>query len=320
MFRSFSPSLVGIETKNHLIDEALENSGLLFGEGCALRRDHVFNARFKQRDQIELAFAHDSAICFNQRSLCFVQSKKHAPLLEKRGVRGIQIFGGMGDGLEQPAAERNYLADVVANRKYDAAAKTIVDFVARAIFIARLHQSALQQLAARIAVVERPFQKCIPTVRRKTKLAILCDLFVDSTIFQVVAGCFPERFFQKIFLEPLRRLGKELEQRPSRFMLSIFIRGGAFLDNRNAHTCRQSSHGRWKIEMFVFHHEPENASADSAAKAMKRLTLRTDVKRRRFFLVKRTERLEISAGPFQRKIRADHLDDVVGGRDLLYGF
>ena len=72
--------------------------------------------------------------------------------------------------------------------------------------------------------------------------------------------------------------------------------------------------------MFVFHHEPENASADSTAKAMKRLTLRIDMKRGRFFLMKRAEGLEICAGPFQRKIGANHLDDVVGGRHLLYGF
>ena len=53
---------------------------------------------------------------------------------------------------------------------------------------------------------------------------------------------------------------------------------------------------------------------------MKRLPLWINVKRRRFFLVEWTERLEISAGPLHREIRADHLDDVVGGRDLLYGF
>jgi hypothetical protein len=102
-------------------------------------------------------------------------------------------------------------------------------------------------------------------------------------------------------------------------MLPIFVRGRAFLDDWNADARRQFSHGRWKIEMLVFHHEPENASADPAAKAMKRLALRIDMKRRRFFLMKRTERLEICAGPFQWKIRPDHLDDVVGGRDLLYG-
>jgi len=112
----------------------------------------------------------------------------------------------------------------------------------------------------------------------------------------------------------------EFEQRAARFMLSIFVRGRAFFDNRNANTGRQFSHGRRKIEVLVFHHEPENASPDAAAEAMKCLALRIDVKRRRFLLMKWTERLEICAGPFQRKIRADHLDDVVGGRDLLYGF
>ena len=53
---------------------------------------------------------------------------------------------------------------------------------------------------------------------------------------------------------------------------------------------------------------------------MKRLTLRIDMKRRRFFLMKWTERLEICAGPFQWKIGADDFDDVIRGRDLLYGF
>jgi hypothetical protein len=72
--------------------------------------------------------------------------------------------------------------------------------------------------------------------------------------------------------------------------------------------------------MFVFHHEPENASTDPTAEAMKRLALRIDVKRRRFFLMKRAEGLKICAGPFQGEIGADHLDNVVGGRDLLYGF
>src|SRR5256885_14793310 len=102
-------------------------------------------------------------------------------------------------------------------------------------------------------------------------------------------------------------------------MLLILIRGRAFLDNWNAGARGQFSRGRRKIEMFVFHHEPKNASADPAAKAMKRLALRIDMKRRCFFLMKRTERFEICAGPFQWKIRPDHLDDVIGGRDLLYG-
>jgi len=44
------------------------------------------------------------------------------------------------------------------------------------------------------------------------------------------------------------------------------------------------------------------------------------MKRRSFFLMKWTECLEICAGSFQWKVRPDHLDNVVGCRDLLYGF
>src|SRR5260370_1068196 len=78
---------VGIEAKNNFIDEALQNPGLLFGEGGPLRHDHVFDAGFKQRDQVELAFAHDRAVCFNQRPFGFMESKKHAPFLKERRFR-----------------------------------------------------------------------------------------------------------------------------------------------------------------------------------------------------------------------------------------
>lgn len=69
--------------------------------------------------------------------------------------------------------------------------------------------------------------------------------------------------------------------------------------------------------MLVFHDETENASPNAAAEAVKGLTLRADVKRRRFFLMKWTERFEIRAGALQREIRADDFDNVIGGCDLL---
>jgi hypothetical protein len=103
-------------------------------------------------------------------------------------------------------------------------------------------------------------------------------------------------------------------------MLSIFLRPAAFLDDWNADSGGQFSDRRWEIDMFVFHHEPKNASPNAAAKTVERLTLRTDMKRRCLFLMKRTERLEICPGALERKIRADYFDDVVRRRDLLNCF
>src|SRR5439155_1185478 len=91
------------------------------------------------------------------------------------------------------------------------------------------------------------------------------------------------------------------------------------LDHGNAGARGQFVHGGWEIDMFVIHHEPENAPAHAAAETMKRLPLRTDVERGRFLLVKRAERFEVRARAFEREIRPDHVDDIVRGGDLLDG-
>ena len=69
--------------------------------------------------------------------------------------------------------------------------------------------------------------------------------------------------------------------------------------------------------MLVIHHEPEEAPACAAAKAMERLPARAHDERRRFLLMKWAERLEIRSRAFERKIGADYFDDVVCGGDLL---
>jgi hypothetical protein len=69
--------------------------------------------------------------------------------------------------------------------------------------------------------------------------------------------------------------------------------------------------------MFILHDEPENASANATAKTVKRLALGTDMKGRRFFLMKWTERFEIRARALQREVSADDFNDIVGRRNLL---
>jgi len=81
-------------------------------------------------------------------------------------------------------------------------------------------------------------------------------------------------------------------------MLSIFIAAGTFFEDRNSNASGQFSDRRRKIDVFILHHEPKNASADAAPETVKRLPLRTDMEGWGFFLMKRTERFEICAGPF----------------------
>jgi hypothetical protein len=109
----------------------------------------------------------------------------------------------------------------------------------------------------------------------------------------------------------------QLQQRSPRFVLSIFISAATLFDDGNTDPRGEFSHGGWKIDVLVFHDEPENAPADATAEAMKGLALGADVKRGRFFLMKRAERLEVRARAFQRKIGTDHFDHVIRGGDLL---
>jgi hypothetical protein len=50
---------------------------------------------------------------------------------------------------------------------------------------------------------------------------------------------------------------------------------------------------------------------------VERLPLGTDMEGGRLFLMKWAKRFEIRAGAFERKIRTDHPDDVVGRSDLF---
>ena len=121
-------------------------------------------------------------------------------------------------------------------------------------------------------------------------------------------------------MEPFGRFRVQFEKGATRFMLSIFGRACAPLfDYGNAHPRRKLAYGRREIDVFIIHQKAKGSAADPAAKTVKCLALRTNMKGRRLFLMKGAERFEARARAPKRKIRADHLDDVIGSGDLLDG-
>src|SRR3712207_7840973 len=69
--------------------------------------------------------------------------------------------------------------------------------------------------------------------------------------------------------------------------------------------------------LFRSHYEPEDAPADTAAEAVKRLPLRADVKRRALLLVERTERLKTRARPLEWKVRSEEHTSELQSRQYL---
>lgn len=118
-------------------------------------------------------------------------------------------------------------------------------------------------------------------------------------------------------MKPLGRARVQFEQCAPRFILPIFVASTPVFDHRNANARAKFAHRFGKIDVLVFHDKAKNPSADAAPEAVEGLPLRAHVKRRRFFLMKRAQGFEISARSLNRKIRADHLDDVIRRSDLF---
>ena len=70
--------------------------------------------------------------------------------------------------------------------------------------------------------------------------------------------------------------------------------------------------------MIKKHDEIKDAPSFAAPETVKRLTIRTDDKRWRFFTVERTKPLKIPPGFFERHTLADKVDDVEAGFDFVY--
>ena len=79
----FGAGGVRIEAKNHFSDKALQDARLIFCERRPLWRDDIRDPCLEQADQIELAFAHNRTVRFDQCALGFVQSKEDVALSER---------------------------------------------------------------------------------------------------------------------------------------------------------------------------------------------------------------------------------------------
>ena len=93
--------------------------------------------------------------------------------------------------------------------------------------------------------------------------------------------------------------------------------GGAAFCCANAGALGQPAHGCEEVQAFVLHHKLEDIAAGAAAEAMPDLLGRVDIEARRLLFVKRAQRPEVRARPFQGKVRADDFHHVVGVADLL---
>src|SRR5258706_15745455 len=93
---------------------------------CALRSDNILPPGRETRDQIQLALANNRLTRFQQRAFGFIEAEKNLAFYEDRRLRRINVLGRFLIASQDPPAKTNHPALVIANRKHQPPAKTIV--------------------------------------------------------------------------------------------------------------------------------------------------------------------------------------------------
>jgi hypothetical protein len=98
----------------------------------------------------------------DEGALGFVEAEEDVAFLEKRGLRGVDVFGGLGVGGEDAAAEGDDFAEVVANREHDAVAEAVVEIALGILGVAQGDQAALDDLVALVVLAGGPGTEGVP--------------------------------------------------------------------------------------------------------------------------------------------------------------
>ncbi len=115
------------------------------------------------------------------------------------------------------------------------------------------------------------------------------------------------------------------QQRVELFVLFLAFRlAGGLARHLEAHHLRERLDGLGELEVVVGHQEADRGAVRAAAEAVIETLRGAHRERRRFLAVERAQTFVVAAGALQRHARADDLDDIGAGDQLvdevLWGF
>ena len=123
--RCATPGAVAVEAQDRLARHCPQQCALIGGERGAERRDDVGEAGLADRDRVDIALDHDDRARLMRGLAGAVMIEQQRALVEKRGLRGIEVLR-LGAGLHRPPAEGDDAAGAVVDRKHHPVAEPIV--------------------------------------------------------------------------------------------------------------------------------------------------------------------------------------------------
>ena len=157
-----NPGAIGVEVQDQALAVAAtaELGDLLIAQRRAKSRHRIGDASRVERDDVEVALDHDSAIGLANRINRLVEAKEVFALLKDLRLRRVQILGL--SAIEAAAAKANDPALAIRNRHHHTVAKTVIEAIPSP---AGHHQACrLQQLRAQPLHLLEMAQQTIPTL------------------------------------------------------------------------------------------------------------------------------------------------------------
>ena len=173
--------------------------------------------------------------------------------------------------------------------------------------------------AMRASEVPSCLQHRVPRVRRVPDAEAAGRRPVDAALLQVRDRGFARAQRGAIDLIRLAQQRVELV-----VLVLAFGHAGVLARHLEPHHLGERFDGLGKLEVVVGHQETDRGAVRAAAEAVIEALRRAHRERRRLLAVKRAEAFVVAAGALQRDARADDLDDVGSGDQLvdegLWGF
>ena len=234
------------------------------------------------------------------RPLGPVDEVERPALVEQRRRRGVEVLGPLP--FQQPAAEPDRVAVLVADREEDAGPELVDDAVAA---LARAGEPDLDQLlAADVALGLELAGHDVPAGRRPAELVALDGRVGEAAGLEVVEGGLAGlRAGQDRVVEGDRGVHDLAQAGPAGVLaLGALVDLDAGLRGERAQRLR-------KGRAVALHDEAEDVAAQAAAEAVPALAGRGDDERRRLLAVERAQALVGGSRLLQRDGLADHVDD-----------
>ena len=269
---------------------------------------------FKGGDQIDLSFKNHGLACFNQGALAFVETEEDAPLGEDGCLGRVHVFRLFLRVVEDPSAEGDHLAVVVADREHQPVAEAVV--ASPLISLPSRKKASGEEFLTGEALSQRPVTECLPSSRGVADLPAHRDLLCEAAVFQIGACMFGFPGAEEVEVKPCGGLPVEFQQTAPLVASFLFPRI-VVLHQDDPGALGQFTDCREEIEMLVIHHKTEDSTARPASEAVERLTRGIHMEGGTLLLVEGADRPKTRPCPLQGKVAADDLHDVAGVGNLL---